>query len=432
MVRPVTNHELDALLSDAGYATAHGGFARQVNHAVSGTACYDAASVYWWLRGRRPDPAARAAIAAILARKIGRTVSDDDLGFDHDAALGLIYPGAPGETIADVTTLWRLVVRRRDLLAATPFVTSAAVHAALAWRYDPADPDWSHTGPRTVTAADVDALNLYAAGLADLDRRHGGSTQTRLLLADFLHRQVDPMLHASYTDVVGRALMNAAAGLAGQLAYMAYDAGEHGAAQRHYTTALRLSKAGNDRLYGAHVLANLATQAIYLGHGAEAVRLARAAIDGAGRAPATVRARLYTTEACALAITGDRDSCTKAPSWAGYFSPAHFAGTAARCYRDLGLFSQALRHGPAALDLAADSTRTGVLHNALIATVHADRGDLHAACDFGDHALRESPSVQSGRVRQRLTELAVQLRQHRTAPVVANLLERHHTALATG
>jgi hypothetical protein len=446
MGRPVTNHDLDALLTEAGYAAAHGAFARQVNHAVDGAACYDAASVYWWLRGRCPDPSVRAAIATVLARKLGRPVRADDLGFDHDLRLGLAYPGPPDETIDTVTKLWRLIVRRRNLLATGPFVTGAAVQAALAWRYDPDDHDWSRPGRRTVTPADVEALNLYAAQFADLDRRNGGGAHTRALLADFLHRQVAPMLHASYTDTVGRALMGATAGLAGQLAYMAYDAGEHGIAQRHYTTALRLSRAGNDRLYGAHLLANLATQAIYLGHARDAVRLADAAIDGAGRAPAAVRARLYTTEACALAIADDRRSCIQAlrkahtaieksrpgtaPAWAAYFSPAHFAGTAARCYRDLRLSSQALRHGPAALDLAADSTRTRVLHTALLATIHADNGDLDTACSYGDQAVSDLPHVRSGRVRQRLAELSTRLQPHRRVPIVARFFERHHEALA--
>ncbi|GLW35046.1 hypothetical protein [Actinoplanes regularis] len=265
-------------------------------------------------------------------------------------------------------------------------------------------------------------------------------------MPDFLHRQVGPMLHAAYTDSVGQALMGAAANLAGQLAYMAYDAGEHGAPLRHYTTALRLSRAAGDRLYGAHLLANLATQAVYLGHPRNAVRLAAAAIDGAGRAPAAVRARLHSAAACAHAVAGDRRSCTKAlgeaqkaidralpgsgPAWSAYFSPAHFAGTAARCYRDLQLHREALVHGPAALCLPADSTRTHALHTALLATVHAATGELDEACRYGDQAIPHLHTVKSQRVRQRLAELTNRLRPHRTEPVVAEFFDRHHELLA--
>jgi hypothetical protein len=440
MARPITNHDLHSLLSEADYT--HGAFARQVNHAVTGG--YDTASVYWWLRGRRPDPATRIAIAAVLTRRLRRTITTDQLGFDHDLSVGLSYPDTPAETIDTTTKLWRLGAHHAAALAAAPYVSDAAVQTALAWRYDPDDPDWSRPGRRLVTAVDVEALALYAGHFIDLDRR-GGGAQTRAMIADFLHRQVTPMLHASYTDFVGRALMAAAASLAGQLAYMAYDAGEHGASLRHYTTALRLSRAAGDRLYGAHLLANLATQAIYLGHPRNAVRLALAAIDGAGRAPAAVAARLHTTAACAHAIAGDRRSCTRAlqkaqtaidrtrpgtaPAWAAYFSPAHLAGTAARCYRDLNLHRQALTHGPAALDLPADSTRTHALHTALLATIHAERGDLDAACSYGDQAAAHSRTVQSRRVRQRLTELTDRLNPHRRVPVVAQFLARHHELL---
>lgn len=440
MVRPVTNHALQALLAEADYT--HGAFARQVNLAASGG--YDAASVYWWLRGRRPDPATRTAMTAVLGRRLHRAVTTGQLGFDYDLSTGLTYPSPPGEAIDTIIRLWDLSVHHAAVLAAAPYASDAAVQTALAWRYDPDDPDWSRQGSRTVTAVDVEALTVYAGHFTDLDRR-GGGDHTRTLIADFLHRQVAPMLRGSYTDTVGRALMAAAAGLAGQLAYMAYDAGENGAALRHYTTGLRLSRAAGDRLYGAHLLANLATQAVYLGHPRTAVRLALAAIDGAGRAPASVRARLHTAAACAHAIAGDRRSCTEAlrkarkaidktrpgtgPVWAAYFSPAHYAGTAARCYRDLQLHTKALTYGPGALALPSDSSRTHALHTALLATIHVDHGDLEAACGFGDQAVPHLRTVPSRRVRQRLTELTHRLTPHRRVPVVAQFFDRHHEAL---
>jgi tetratricopeptide (TPR) repeat protein len=385
-------------------------------------------------------------MAAVLTRRLRRPVTVDRLGFDCDLSIGLTYPGTPDETIEVTAKLWDLSVQHATVLATALYTSDAAVQTALAWRYDPDDPDWARTGPRTVTAVDVEALNLYATHFADLDRRGGGAAQVRTLGAEFLHRQVGPMLRATYTDSVGRALMGAAAGLAGQLAYMAYDAGEHGAALRHYTTALRLSRAAGDRLYGAHLLANLATQAVYLGHPRNAVRLAAAALDGAGRAPATVLARLHTAAACAYAVAGDRRSCTKAlgdaqeaigralpgagPIWSNYFSPAHFAGTAARCYRDLRLHREALAHGPAALHLPADSSRTRALHTALLATIHVGNGDLEEACRYGDQAVPHLRAVRSQRVRSRLTELTDRLRPYRREAVVADFFNRQYDLIA--
>ena len=76
MARPVTNTAFEGLLLAAGYGNAHAAFARQLNHAGrdQGTWRYDAASVYWWLRGRRPAEHVQAAMAETLARKLGRPV----------------------------------------------------------------------------------------------------------------------------------------------------------------------------------------------------------------------------------------------------------------------------------------------------------------------------------------------------------------------
>jgi len=205
-------------------------------------------------------------------------------------------------------------------------------------------------------------------------------------------------------------------------------------------------RAGPVRVGQERLPANLATQVTYLGHGREAVRLARAALDGAGRAPAAVFARLYTTEACAQAVAGDQRACTTAlrkaanaierarpeegPTWVGYFSPAYFAGTAVRCFRDLRMYPQALRHGPAALDLAAHNARTRALHTALLATTHADAGDLDAACDLGTRALHLAGEIQSRRVRHRFAEPHTRLAPHRSVPAGNNLLEQLGTQSA--
>lgn len=448
MTRQVSNHAFAALLHQAGFEAGHGAFARQVNHELPGASRYDAASVYWWLRGRRPDEPVRTAIAVVLTRRLGRMITAIHLGFDPVGAVGITYPATVTEAVDSAAGLWHMASARPDVLAATAFIPEALLQAGMAWRYDPADTDRSRTtGSTTVTLSDVEALTLYGTQYTDLDRRHGGGSDgTRTLLADFLNRRVSPMLRGTYTDEVGKTLMNAAAELAGQLGYMAWDAGEHGASQRHLTTALRLSKAAGDPLYGAHVLANMATQAIYLGHIRDALRLALAAVDRAGRAPASVRARLYTTEAGAHAIAGDRPACLRAlrrarkaveasnagngPRWAGYFSPAHFAGTAARCFRDLKLPSKALIHGPAALALPPDSSRTQALHHALLATVHADARNLDQAVDHADQAFTYAATVNSLRVRSRIAELADRLRPHRNEPVVAAFFERHHADLA--
>jgi hypothetical protein len=72
--------------------------------------------------------------------------------------------------------------------------------------------------------------------------------------------------------------------------WMAYDAEQHGLAQRYYYSALHAARAYGDSTFGSHVLVNLAHQAIYRGKPREATELANAAVDVAKSAPPTQRA----------------------------------------------------------------------------------------------------------------------------------------------
>ncbi|MGW3788173.1 hypothetical protein ACWD5Z_26575 [Micromonospora chokoriensis] len=441
MARPVTNAAFEALLLAAGYGNAHAAFARQLNHAGrdQGTWRYDAASVYWWLRGRQPGEHVQAAMAATLARKLNRSVAVTELGFGAADSIGTcIYPASVGDAINTAEQVWTTLAKHLQR-GSGPFNSGKALKAALSWRYDLPDETVDRNGRQQVNSTDVQSLYTLADHFTDLDRRHGsGSPGTRALMADFLVRQVALMLRGTYTDTVGRDLMRAAAMLSGQLAFMSYDAGEHAIAQYHVTVALRLAKAADDHLYGAHLLANLATQAVHLDHARDAVRLVEAAIDGARRAPAAVLARLHATAATAYGQSGERRACqlslTKAeraldragadagPRWVDYFSPAHLAGAALRCLGDLQLYSQALRHAPDVLTLNSQNSRTRALHTALIAMTHAHAGDTDAACSWGWKLAEHVADVHSARVEKRVRELTTTLSPQQASPQVNEVL----------
>jgi hypothetical protein len=432
MAKPITNHDLDALLLSAGYDRQHAAFARQVNAAGRDRdglhLRYGAASVYWWLRGRTPEPGIPALIAAVLSRRLGRPVSPDELGFDDRLTdVGLRWPPTNDAAISTVSTLWRYVVLRREFLNGVPFAETAASEAGWRWHFDPTDRTAARIGDRTVTLADVAALGAIQTRFLDLDRRHGGGPSTGFL-AEFLHREVTPMLHGTYPDSVGRHLMSAAAALTTQLAFMSYDSGAHGLAQRAFIQALRLAKAGNDTAFGCHVLANMSTQAVFLGRRTEAIQLARAAVAGATRhTPGAAMARLHTAAACAYSVSGDaratRDALRAAerslgraapprPDWADYFTPAHFAGTAVRCFSELGRPTEALSYADTALQIGAAGARTRALHAALIATVHGEAGNIDQACELGEQAIHTARQVRSHRVDVRLHALTTALGPH--------------------
>ncbi|MFF0153447.1 hypothetical protein [Micromonospora sp. NPDC005203] len=450
MTRPVTNAAFEGMLRAAGYGNAHAAFARQLNHAGrnEGAWRYDAASVYWWLRGRRPGEHVQAAMAETLARKLGRSVAARELGFDTADSIGTCaYPASVDGAIDTAEQTWTRLARHIDQHSSGAFDSGKALQAALSWRYDLPDETVNRSGRRQVTATDVQSLYALADHFTDLDRRHGsGSPNTRAVMADFLARQVAPMLRGTYTDAVGRDLVRAAATLSGQLAFMSYDAGEHAIAQHHVTLGLRLAKAADDRLYGAHLLANLATQAVFVGHAREAARLIEAAIDGAGRAPAAVLARLHATAATAYGQSGERRACqlslTKAeraldradtdlgPRWVGYFSPAHLAGAALRCLGDLHLYTQALRHAPDALTLGSQNIRTRALHTALIAVTHARAGNTEAACNWAWKLAQHNAGIQSARVQTRVRELTTALSPQQAKPQVNEILHTLTTSSA--
>src|SRR5690606_32009537 len=67
----------------------------------------------------------------------------------------------------------------------------------------------------------------------------------------------------------------AAAELAYLVGWMAYDDGRHGLAERYLIQALRLAKASENRVLGAHVLAGMSDQANALGRPSKALTLAR-------------------------------------------------------------------------------------------------------------------------------------------------------------
>jgi hypothetical protein len=443
--KPVINPGLQDLLAEAAYDRSHAVFARQVNRA--GADCYglilkyDGASVYWWLRGRCPEQPAPELIAQVLSRRLGRQVSIGALGFTRTQAHGdgLAFPATVPEAVETAAALWRRFGRREPPAEAAPFITTAAIEAGWRWHFDPPDSSVARVAGRRVSMDDIDLLWSCSDQFMEMDRRHGGG-HARAFLADFLTRDVAPLLRGSCTERVGRELFSAAAELTGMSAFMSYDISDHGAAQRAFIQALRLSKAAGDRAYGAHILANMATQAIFLNLPGEAVRLARSATEGAGRNPGpAVTARLTTTEANAHAIAGDLRAYRTAygraeralgrmdgsgPRWARYFTSAHLAGTAMRSLLDLDRPEEALTHQQQVLQVRSGNTRTLALHIALTATAHARAGQPRPAAQLALQALHQARNVRSRRVTARITQLAAVLEPHRSVAEVADFLDQ--------
>jgi hypothetical protein len=215
--RPVTNHELAALIKADGRS--HATLARKVNAAAAALhgldLRYDQASIYWWLRGRVPEEPIPALLAALFSEWLSGEVEVTDLGFtDPGGHLGLTLPAAAAEAVASVPELWRYVLRRRVFLGAG-FAIGASVGAGFEWHFAPAPAAGAaarQAGTRAVGLADVERIRQARAEFETLDRVHGGG-HAFTWLVDYLDREVTPLLHGRYPAQVGRDLFTASSSL---------------------------------------------------------------------------------------------------------------------------------------------------------------------------------------------------------------------------
>jgi hypothetical protein len=191
----------------------------------------------------------------------------------------------------------------------------------------------------------------------DVDQRLGGG-YARL---HYVNQVVLPLLQGSYNDTIGRELMAAMARLCDLCGYMSWDSGRQGLAQRYFIQALRLDQASGNRALGAHILADMTTQAHSLGDAAQALDLASAGLDCGS--PLT-EARCATWQGRAHALRGDQRACAQACSvaeraldravpaderlWFKFFTPEHMTHEMLRMASDLGRHDDVQRRRPAA------------------------------------------------------------------------------------
>ncbi|MFD0721537.1 regulator [Streptomyces globosus] len=324
----VPNRQLAALIAEAGFSNA--GLARRVDqlgleHGLD--LRYDKTSVTRWLRGQQPRGTTPALIAEVFTRRLGRRLSAQDLGLDACAPVyaGLEFAATPEEAVDIASGLWRkdsgshaelrkiaftpagLVVPSRDWLIGRPDErvgrgadpAAAAPRVPLQGRGSVPRQRQIDRGPgQRVTGGDIAALRSVGELFRTLDQAYGGG-HARQALVRYLEHEAEPMLRGTYGETVGRRLFAAAADLTRLAGWTSYDIAAHGLAQRYFVQALRLAQAAADRPYGAYVLVTMSRQAVYLGHGREAVQLARVAQQGVGSGPAPLVQALRLAQAAA-------------------------------------------------------------------------------------------------------------------------------------
>ncbi|GAB2821983.1 regulator [Streptomyces daliensis] len=326
--------------------------------------------------------------------------------------------------------------------AAAPGVTAAAATSAAtaASRMDRVE-----RGPgQRVSAGDVNALRSVCELFRALDHAYGGG-HARQALVRYLEHETEPMLRGVYGEQVGRRLFGAAADLTRLAGWTSYDIAAHGLAQRYFVQALRLAQAAGDRAYGSYVLVTMSRQAVYLGHGREAVQLARVAQQGVGTAaPPVVQALLHAAEARGHGVLGEVRACTaslaraeraletsrpgageEVPQWARFFDEAQLADEFGHCHRDLQQYRAAAQHAERSLQLRGTGyARSRLFCRVVLATARLGLGEIEQACTLGAEAAQQAAEMRSVRAHEYVRDFERRLEPYRDAAPVRGYRER--------
>lgn len=381
---------------------------------------YDHVSVKHWLDGARPRGLVPQFIAMALSKKIGEPVTLADIGMeDVDGAL-IFDPTYPEHAEQSVRAALALV--RADLAGcltvASPSV-AADVWPDLMVRWL-ISPEPGLLNPCELAATNpAEAVRAATEAISRLDYRFGGG-HARRMMATYFETEVVPILRTANPAMpAGRELLAAAGALLRLIAWMAYDSGLHGAAQRYFTHGLRLAQAAGDRALAGRLIAGMSHQANFLGHYAHAVNLARVAARGArDQATPTGMALFHLMEARALASKGDERECLTAlreaerwfsrrtaendPYWLRYFDEAELAAEHAHVFRELGMAELSGEHAERALGLhevmyvrSSSFVRT-VLAESCVARGELEQGLLLAGqvVDAASAGLRSARTVE--------------------------------------
>ncbi|MFF3660841.1 sporulation protein [Streptomyces olivochromogenes] len=447
------NAQLIAVMDEANVSNK--GLARRMQDAAAqhGTSLGTThVAVQRWRDGAGIQPQTATIMANVLGAKLGRRISAGDLGFfDHAAQPAtpqpIGYPGSVPDVLsmldgladerAEVATPDRLMIADNDL--------NSAVLSWMIARPDGVEAD--RPAHQRIGMRDVRAIRDAASMFMQLDFKYGGGHGHRAL-RHYFRQEVLPLLAASYSEKVGTALFGAAAEVSQLLAWTAYDTGNQRLAHRYLTSTLRLAQVVDDRMFGARILGNLSHQANYLGNHAQAIQLARAAVEGAkGRATPRAMANYSAMEARALANGGDPTGAGRAmneaerhfehadtaddPAWLGYFDSAELMGELCHCFRDLKMRRESVEAAQRAVDETDPKyARTLGFCRMVLAQSHLLNSELEAAVTTASLAVDGGDTLQSSRFQRYVTDFQTEVSIHATNPIVAAFNDQVRDALA--
>lgn len=370
--------------------------------------------------------------------------TDMELGFCDTSTRETLVPqlapvaflGNWTEAFDQAAKEWKSDMERRGFLRGSAYGAAASTTPALQWLLGAPEAVAQDGGSFLVGAPHVETIREMTRTFRRLDNRFGGG-HARETLMRFLTDEIVPLVrNGRYDQATGASLMGASAECLQLAGWMSYDAGLQGLGQRYMTQALRLAMACDDQGLGGEILAGLSHQASYMEDGATAVDLARAAGQTARqRGMDALVAEAAVMEAHGYAKTGNEAACARAlsaaetaldkadrsadPAWIGYFDEAYLSAKFGHCFKDLRQPGTAERFARRSLDMDNSYVRGRAFNLALLATAHAQAGDVEEACAVGTQAVELVNGLQSVRANEYIRTLRTELAPHESASAVA-------------
>ncbi|MBB5122808.1 hypothetical protein FHS36_006282 [Streptomyces eurocidicus] len=395
---------------------------------------YDESSVHHWLGGTLPRKAVRPLILEALSRKLARPVTHAEAGLPAPEG----GPSTPGDTVEGLVDLGRLDMdpSRRGVLGAGLFSVALTI------------PGWQDVvgraeAVRSGRAArigwpEVDMVVAMTERVSELDDQFGGR-HARPMAAAFAVNTVAAYLRADAPEDVRKGMLSAASDLCYLTGYMAVDEGHHGLAQRYYVKALELAGQAGDHLTYCTTLRGMSVQAVDLGFGPRASRLADAAAAASPQAGPRMRAFLTGQQAHAAARSGHRTEALrfigeaevameKAESQEkafGSYDPSSLQYHVSQVRYELGDVRGSIKSMQ-----EADALRYSVYRRARVrqqcylAERQLEIGHLEAACETWHRVLDDYPLVQSQRCDERVGIMRSSLRPYLKNPKARELYDR--------
>lgn len=439
------NQRLARIMTDTGVsAKSLARSVRELSDRQGEPVACDHTSVSRWLSGTMPRERTAQLIVEVLSTRRGRILTLSDAGFTgyDDQALVEAFGSDTHQMTGPeaVDRLWCADLNNARALVHSSVVVGAWSDAALTWLVRSQKAGATDAAPAIVGVSDVAALRATVTMFAALDGTYGGA-HARRSLVQFLQSGLLPLLKGRRGRCLGTELQAAAAEALLLAAWMTYDAGLHGLAQRYFVQALHFADEADDRLLGASILDAMSHQATYLGKLHDAANLASAARSGcSGRLTPSLEAHFAAMEARAFAAAGDAKRTEEAlcraarafdhrhegadPRWFDYFDEAELNAELGHCFRDLGRCRDALVHADQAVSgtsARSDFFVTMVKAKSYLSAGPTSKVDLEAACDTVRLALVPAASIKSARCVAYLRDFRASLAPYADEPAVRDL-----------